>query len=558
MRRLGAPTAIAAGALLALALVLTLPASRARASVRQQAMLEDDVRLLADPVGTMIHLHALGVQRVRLSVHWNYIAPAANSTRAPSRFNPSDPASYPAQNWQAWDQIVRAAAMEGVGLDFDVMGGAPRWARGPGAPAGATNANWKPSPRMYHDFVHALGVRYSGRYDPILKRTVADSNDLPRVSFWSAWNEPDYGPSLAPQGVPGALTVENSPRMYRNLVDAAWSALHETGHGQDTFIFGELAPRGYPFWGVFSGMKPVTFLRALYCVNSSYRPLRGSAAAIRGCPTTAGGSRRFRAMNPGLFAASGVSDHPYMRWYQPGREAQPDPGYASLGQIGNLTRTLDRLQRVYGSGRRLPVWDTEFGYITTPPKHDNQYEPAKPHYQPWPNQTTAAYYLNWAEYISWRNPRIVSYFQYLLHDPLPAQRSNDWGGFASGLINYSGTPKPTYDAWRLPLYLPVTSSRRGRRLEVWGCARPAYFASLDSPGPQTVAINFWPRGGGAYRTLQTITLSRPGSSCYFDVRVAFPSSGWVQLSWSYPPAEGHVGPWAHGTAYSREVQITLR
>ena len=61
--------------------------------------------------------------------------------------------------------------------------------------------------------------------------------------------------------------------------------------------------------------------------------------------------------------------------------------------------------------------------------------------------------------------------QYLLGDPLPAL-SNDYGGFASGLIAFNGTPKPTYDAYRLPLYLPGNGTTGGR-LEVWGCARPA-------------------------------------------------------------------------------------
>jgi hypothetical protein len=558
MRSAGTRTAALAAALLALALMVALPASRAFASVHEQAMLEDDVRLLENPVGTMAHLRALGVQRVRVSVHWNYIAPSPNAVRPPGGFNATDPATYPTQNWQPWDQIVQAAAADGIGVDFDVMGGIPRWARGPGEPRGATNQDWNPSPSMYRSFVHALGVRYSGRYDPALKRTVGDSNDLPRVSFWSVWNEPDYAPSLAPQGVPRNVLVENSPRMYRNLVDAAWSGLHETGHGADTFIFGELAPRGSNFWGIWSGMKPITFLRAMYCVDSRYRPLRGSSAAIRGCPTTAGGSRRFRAVNPALFAASGVSVHPYMRWYPPNHEAQPDPGYASLGQIGNLTRTLDRLQRVYGSGRRFPVWDTEFGYLTTPPKHDNQYEPSTPHHQPWPNQTTAAYYLNWAEYISWRNPRIASFFQYLLQDPVASLPSNDWGSFASGLLNYSGTAKPTYAAWRLPLFLPVTKARRARRLEVWGCVRPVYYAGQDSSAPQTVAINFWPVRGGAYRTVQTVTLPNPRASCYFDVRVAFPSSGWVQLSWTYPTTDSLSGSFGRGTVYSRAVQIVLR
>jgi len=546
-------------ALLLAAVLVVVPASRAIASAGQQAMFEDDAQLMSDPMGTLAQLRLLGAERVRLAIRWMNIAPDPNAKRIPRHFNAADPAAYPAANWQIWDEIMRDAEQEGIGVDVDVTGGAPRWAQGPGAPGGNTNPNWEPSPSMYGAFTHALGVRYSGSYDPALKRTVRDANDLPRVSFWSVWNEPDYGPSLAPQGVPGHLTIENSPRMYRNLVDAAWSALRQTGHGRDTFIFGELADRGYDYWGVFSGMKPLVFLRALYCVDSSYQPLRGAAAAARGCPATAAGSRRFQAQNPGVFGASGFSDHPYMRWYPPNDELHPDPNYSSLGEIGNLERALDRLQRVYGSRTRFPIWDTEFGYITTPPKHDNQLEPGNQRF-PWVSQTTAAYYLNWAEYISWRDPRIASFFQYLLHDPQAATRADDWGGYASGLLNYNSTPKPTYAAWRLPLYMPVTQARRGQRLEVWGCVRPAHYAILDTGEPQTVAIQLRPSSGGTFTTVQTVTIAEPNASCYFDVRVRFATSGTVRLGWSYPsrdPLLGYFDPLQSHPVVSRSVQVTL-
>jgi hypothetical protein len=559
VRLRGANLAALARALVAALALLTLPACRAVAAASQQAMLEDDIQLMDNPAGTLAQLRLLGVQRVRVAVRWYYIAPRPHSRRMPGHFNPGDPAAYPAGNWAIWDEIVRDAAQNGIGLDFNPMGGAPLWAEGSGAPPGNTNPNWEPSPTQFRQFVHALGVRYSGSYDPKLKRTVRDSNDLPRVSFWSVWNEPDYGPSLAPQGVMGHLTIENSPRMYRNLVAAAWTALAQTGHVHDTFVIGELAPRGFPFWGVYSGMKPLTFMRALYCVDANYRPLRGAAAAARGCPATAAGSHQFRARNPGLFKAGGLSDHPYMRWYPPNAEEQPDPQYSSLAEIGNLERAADRLQRVYGSSRRMPIWDTEFGYITTPPKHDNQYEPSKPHHQPWPSQSKAAYYLNWAEYISWRNPRMASFFQYLLHDPLPSLRSNDWGGFASGLLSYNFSPKVTYSAWRLPLFMPHSAGRHGQSLEVWGCVRPAHYAILDTGQPQTAQIQFAPASGGGYTTLQTVTIGSTSASCYFDRRLSFPGSGSVRLSWTYPagdPLLGNYGPGGH-TVYSRTLQVTV-
>ena len=70
------------------------------------------------------------------------------------------------------------------------------------------------------------------------------------------------------------------------LVAAAWSALAATGHttATDTILIGETAPRGintgnHP--GNFSGMLPLRFIRAMYCVDSDLKPLRGTAATLR-------------------------------------------------------------------------------------------------------------------------------------------------------------------------------------------------------------------------------------------------------------------------------------
>ncbi|MGO9889698.1 MAG: hypothetical protein ACLP0L_17555 [Solirubrobacteraceae bacterium] len=572
MRRSGRRTAalllgsaVAAG--LAAGVAVVLFAAPALASTGQVSVIEDDTHLEANPAATLERMRLLGADVVRVSVPWQMIAPAPSSARVPFGFDAADPAAYPAANWGLWDEIVTDAARDGITVDLDLMGGAPRWAQGPGRPAGNLNANWEPSAAAFGQFVQAIATRYSGSYDPALGRTVpGDAGDLPRVGFWSIWNEPNYGPSLAPQGVPGNLGVENSPRMYRQMLDAAWAALSATGHGPvtDTILIGELAPRGANQWGVFSGMKPLVFLRALYCVSSAYRSLRGEAARVRGCPTTAAGSRRFHAQHPALFEATGVADHPYMRWYPPTVELNPDPtngsttaDYASLAVIGHLTGALDRLQRVYGSSRRLPIFDTEFGYITSPPKHSP--DPGSHGTVRYLAPAVAADYMNWSEYVSWRNPRIRSFAQYPIYDPVRPLQSNDWGGYASGLLTWNGVPKATYAAWRLPVFLPITSTRRGRSLEVWGCVRPAPFAALDTGAPQTVAIQFARDSSGAsgpFTTIQTVKLGGT-SSCYFDVRVKFPASGTVRLGYTYPPSDPLL-PAQQGQVVSRSVQVTLR
>jgi hypothetical protein len=252
-----------------------------------------------------------------------------------------------------------------------------------------------------------------------------------------------------------------------------------------------------------------------------------------------------------LFGATGLSDHPYQFREPPNTEPARDPDIATFPRLPNLERALDRAQAAYGSVRRLPIYDTEYAYITDPPGHGR-----------FVSLANAAYYINWAEYLSWRQPRIASTMQYLLYDPSPEPKKLGGGGFASGLVFADGREKPSYAAYRLPLYLPVTSARRGRALEVWGCVRPAHYAILDTGQSQTAELQFAAKPSGPFRTLQTETVTTP-DDCYFDVRVTFPSSGLARLSYTYPstpsPSMGVDGkPVAGTTAYSRTVQITLR
>jgi hypothetical protein len=245
-----------------------------------------------------------------------------------------------------------------------------------------------------------------------------------------------------------------------------------------------------------------------------------------------------------LFNATGLADHPYPDNRAPTVETSRDPDIASFPRLGNLERAIDRAQRVYGSRRRLPIYNTEYGYITNPPNHGAFVSPA-----------TAARYLNWAEYLSWKQPRISSTMQYLLVDPAISAVVSGDGGFASGLEFPDGSEKPTFAAYRLPLYLPVTRARRGHALEVWGCVRPARYGILDDGSPQSAQIQFAPRAGGGFTTLQSVLVGDP-DDCYFDLRVRFPASGTVRLAYTYP--SGTIGALAGTTVFSRTVSVALR
>jgi hypothetical protein len=491
------------------------------------SIFEAPAQLAAAPKPTLDELRRLGVGYVRVTVPWAAVAPAGGSGRAPAGFDSSSPAGYPQAAWRGLDAIVRDAAARGIGVDLDPTAPAPRWATGRGEPRGAPSGLWKPAAGAFGAFVRALGARYSGRYTPS-----GASAPLPRVSFWSVWNEPNYGSDLAPQAI-DASKVELSPVLYRRLLDAAWSALQQTGHGRDRILIGELAPSGitgpgYP--GNFSGMVPLRFVRTLYCVGASLHTLTGASADRRACPTTAAGSRSFPARHPALFHAAGFSVHPYSQGALAPNLVTPDePDYANLAGLPHLERTLDEIQSAYGSSLHFPLYSTEYGYKTQPP-----FVAGAP-------LSLASGYLNWAEYLSWRDPRIRSYDQYLLSDPPPSTGSQ----FDSGLRFADGRAKPTLDAFRLPLYLPVTRAHRGTRLEVWGCIRPARYAAGSQS--DTGRLEFSPSPAGPFRVTRTVAVG-PGD-CYFDVRVRFPASGYVRLSWSYPGG---------ATIHSRLESLTLR
>jgi hypothetical protein len=488
-------------------------------------MFEADGQLLSDPLGTLATLRSLGVDVVKVYVPWGALAPDPTSSSPPAGFDAANPAAYAATLWAPYDAIVRDAAAREIGVDLALGGPPPDWAAGASAPHfhGQLVAQWRPSDTAFNAFVRAVGTRYSGHYVP-----PGQSTPLPRVAMWSIWNEPNYGPNLAPQAI-DHWQIPVSPSLYRGLLNAAWKGLSATGHRYDTILIGELAPRGVQS---VDGMVPLRFVRALYCLGQNLKPLRGAFATARGCPPTATGPDSFRAGNPALFEASGFSDHPY-----PNGQVQPDvvtpdePDYADFAALPKLIETLDKAQRAYGSNRRFPIWSTEFGYKTNPPLALE----ASP--------TVAAGLINWSEYLSWRNPRISSYDQFLLIDPPKSSGSE----FDTGLEFADGRPKALYSAYRMPLWLPVTRFSAGQEIEVWGCVRPARYARVDTGAVQRVQIQLRPAGATRFDTIATVRLSDPYG--YFDVHERFPSSGIVRLAWRYP----------HGPKiFSRVVSVTER
>jgi len=536
----------AAFALAALSTLSLMAPSRASASTRQISIIED-TSFLSSPATALPLARSLGARTVRVTLPWYGFAPDPASTQKPS-FDASNPSAYPASAWAPYDTLVRSAEQQGLTVALQITGGAPRWAEGKDAPAlykSSPDDGWRPNAALYGQFVHAVAERYNGHFQP-----AGANSALPAVRFWSFWNEPNFGTDLGPQTTHGS-TVPVAPTLYRSLLSSAWTAMQRTGHAHDTLLIGELDPLGNalrkpghpgPLPGTTRVTAPISFVRALYCVDNRYRPLRGATAADWGCPKTVSASRRFRAANPALFDATGFADHPYSFEQAPNaKPASVNGNYATFPVLDRLTAALDGATKAYGSHRRYPIYNDEFGYITRPP--------AGPGY---PSQAKAAIELNETEYLSYKNPRVASYDQYLIDDP-PSTPSNPTPGFNTGLYTSTGQSKATLYAYRLPVWLPTTRIRAGARTEIWGGARPATVAPVNAP---TVAIQMQKGGHGDWTTIQTVKVAK--STGYFDVDSKLPYSGNLRLAYTYPQSEPFLPTGVAGsTIYGRTASVKL-
>jgi hypothetical protein len=455
--------------LITLCCALAVPAT-AGAAPLQEAMFQDDTRLVYSSPGDVAHtmdtLKALGVDRLRVSVFWHLIAPDAKSPTKPKDFESADPAAYPQPLWDRYDTIVRLAQQRGLALNFNVTSPAPNWATG--SPKRTDIDGWyDPSPVEFNRFVRALGERYSGTYV-----TAPGQTPLPRVSYWSIWNEPNQGAWLAPQwGIDPRnpkLFVETSPRIYRALLDAAYDALQVSGHGKDTLLVGETAPKGVKKRGETRQMAPLRFIRQLYCLDSNLQFEQGTSAQLRGCPVS-DQRGKFIAQHPALFKMTGYAHHPYELLFAPNlRPATASPDDVTTANLPSMTRQFRKIFQRYGqplpggAKQGMPLFLTEFGYQTNPPDPSQTTTPAK-----------QAVYINQAEYIAWRNPTVKTLAQFLLYDDkpvpgVPRASANAWLTFQTGIVNINGSHKPAYDAYEMPLFLP---KQRGRKLRVWARER---------------------------------------------------------------------------------------
>jgi len=325
-------------------------------------------------------LGQLGAQVLRVQLNWG--GPLGVAGKRPAE--PDDP-NDAAYDWSRYDRIVLDANEQGVTILFTIFG-TPTWANGGQKPTHAPA-----QAATLRAFAFAAATRYSGSF------VRADGTVLPRVRYWSAWNEPNLPIGLVPQWrkVNGRWVIQ-SARDYAHICNAVVDGVHGTLIAGERVACGDTAPRGNN-------------------APTSSRPTTSPLAFLRAMKSA--GARGFDA----------YAHHPY-----PGspREtpATAPPGSTAV-TLGNLDVLTKELTRLYGN---KPLWLDEYGYQTNPPDRDLGVSPR-----------LQAQYLTQSVAIARKNPRVTMLLWFLVRD------EDRLGGWQSGLETWSGVHKPAFNAFAL-------------------------------------------------------------------------------------------------------------
>lgn len=330
------------------------------------------------------------------------------------------------------------------------------------ATKGRTDQLTRPDPSEFAQFTTAVARQFG-----------------PRVQAFSIWNEPNLPAFLKPQYGPGKKPL--SPAIYRGLYKGALKGLASGGAAKVPVYFGETAPRG-----TGKVVAPLTFLRGALCLD-------GRDRLKRGC---------------GGLEMDGVAHHAYTTKAGP-RFVPPSKNDVTIGVLRRLTSFLDRAGKVGALPSRVPLHLTEFGIQSTPDPFSGV------------SLQRQAEYRSLSERIAYDNPRVASFSQYLLRDDRPRRGPaiSRYSGFESGLRTAGGKAKPSLNGFRLPL----SATRRGSKVSLWGLVRPA--------GAATTAIIQRRSKTGAWRNMTSVSTNARG---YFRASTGFVSKRQYRLVWTAP------------------------
>jgi hypothetical protein len=369
----------------------------------------------------------MGIEQVRIFALWNRIAP-----RAPG-------GDY---DWVALDQAVDRVIAHGMQPLLTITGPGPLWVS---RRAERGEPRYDPDPKLYGEFAHAVAERYATRVDRYI-----------------LWNEPNQAGWLRPQGgCKGKTCTPVSPHLYRELVRAAYPAVHDADPNAQVLI-GTMSSRGSARLSENSSMQPLVFLRALGCVDKNYRKL------------TTGRCKHFKPA-----PADGFAFHPHGVLAAP-EKVFPSADDVSLASLPRLETALDKLTRagrLSSRNKKLNLYLDELGYQTDPPD-----------VLAGVSLNTQDSWLQRAAYQAWRDKRVKLFSQYLWMDE-PRSLNQEFGGWQSGLRFEDGDAKPALKHFPQPFAVDAARNR------LWGQVRRR--------NASTIQVQRKLKGSSSWRTIGT-------------------------------------------------------
>ena len=355
--------------------------------------------LYGNPATAFAALKTLRAQVLRVNLYWGGNQWAVAPKKPADATDPGDPA----YNWAIYDRLVHYATDNNIKVVFSILF-TPSWANGGQAKNVApTDA------KDLENFAYAAAERYSGlwipppwQFDPTLGKP---NTPLPKVTMWTAWNEPNNPLWLSPQykRVGSTWRVE-SAYQYAKICNAVYNGVHSPYLGPlqgEQVACGVTGPKG----------------------NDAPKGNRPSVDAL----TFLTNAKKF-----GMKTFDVYAHHPYADKGSESPSYKPAGAEARRIQLGNIGTLITQVTKLYGPKH---LWITEYGYQTNPP--DTTVFGIS-----WANQ---ALYMKQAFTMARANPRIDMMLWFLVKD------EPNIGGWQSGLQTVTGKKKPS---WNTFLALP--------------------------------------------------------------------------------------------------------
>ena len=355
--------------------------------------------LYGNPATAFATLTTLKVQVLRVNLYWGGNKWAVANKKPSDATDPGDPA----YNWALYDRLVKYATDRKIKVVFSFLF-TPSWANGGKAKSVApTNG------KDLQEFAYAAAERYSGLWIPPSWQQNAslgiDNTPLPKVSMWTAWNEPNNPLWLTPQYKKVGKTWRiESALQYAKICNAVYDGVHSTALGPlqgEQVACGVTGPKG----------------------NDAPRTARPSVDPL----TFLSAAKKFGMKKFDVYA-----HHPYADKGSEGPSYKPVGAHARRIQLGNINLLIALETKLYG---KKPFWITEYGYQTNPP--DKTIFGVS-----W---ATQAKDMKDAYAIARKNPRIDMMLWFLVRD------EPNIGGWQSGLETLAGKKKPS---WKTFVSLP--------------------------------------------------------------------------------------------------------